>query len=187
MKNVVLVADKGYNSVKNINDCLINKVEFIFNVRLGTKGCLARELIDEHRKEFADLNSGDPYIRKNIATAKVKWKYDPRPVDGNRLRTPHPQSCITTCSTTWLSIRRRPISSQNRSSRLKRNSSKEEALTEQEEELKEKFFRNDKEKGLIIVNRRVDEYLKYKGFRVLVTDSEKDPVKAWTATQTAGV
>ena len=41
MKNVVLVADKGYNSVKNINDCLINKVEFIFNVRLGTKGCLA--------------------------------------------------------------------------------------------------------------------------------------------------
>ena len=56
-----------------------------------------------------------------------------------------------------------------------------EALTEQEEELKEKFFRNDKEKGLIIVNRRVDEYLKYKGFRVLVTDSEKDPVKAWTA------
>ena len=26
MKNVVLVADKGYNSVKNINDCLINKV-----------------------------------------------------------------------------------------------------------------------------------------------------------------
>ena len=49
------------------------------------------------------------------------------------------------------------------------------------EELKEKFFRNDKEKGLIIVNRRVDEYLKYKGFRVLVTDSEKDPVKAWTA------
>ena len=82
MKNVVLVADKGYNSVKNINDCLINKVEFIFNVRLGTKGCLARELIDEHRKEFADLNSGDPYIRKNIATAKVNWKYDPRPVDG---------------------------------------------------------------------------------------------------------
>ena len=49
------------------------------------------------------------------------------------------------------------------------------------EELKEKFFRNDKEKGLVIVNRRVDEYLKYKGFRVLVSDSEKDPVKAWTA------
>ena len=61
---------------------VFNKVEFIFNVRLGTKGCLARELIDEHRKEFADLNSGDPYTRKNIATAKVNWKYDPRPVDG---------------------------------------------------------------------------------------------------------
>lgn len=77
LKIVVLVADKGYNSVKNINDCLINKVEFIFNVRLRTKGCLARELIDEHRKEFADLNGGNPYIRKNIATAKMNWKYDP--------------------------------------------------------------------------------------------------------------
>ncbi len=66
MKNVVLVADKGYNSVKNINDCLINKVEFIFNVRLGTKGCLARELIDEHRKEFADLNSGDPTSERTL-------------------------------------------------------------------------------------------------------------------------
>ena len=82
MKSVVLVADKGYNSVKNINDCLINKVEFIFNVRLETKGCLARELIDEHRKEFADLNSGDPYTRTNIATAKVIWKSDPRPGEG---------------------------------------------------------------------------------------------------------
>ena len=99
----------------------------------------------------------------------------------NRLRTPHPQSCITTCSTIRLSIRKQPISSRNRFSRLKRNFIEEEALTEQEEELKEKFFRNDKEKGLIIVNRRVDDYLKYKGFRVLVTDSEKDPVKAWTA------
>ena len=47
MKNVILVADKGYYSVKNINDCLINKVEFIFNVRLGTKGCLVRELINK--------------------------------------------------------------------------------------------------------------------------------------------
>lgn len=52
MKNVVLVADKGYNSVKNINDCLINKVEFIFNVRLGTKGCLARELIENTGKSL---------------------------------------------------------------------------------------------------------------------------------------
>ena len=64
---------------------------------------------------------------------------------------------------------------------IKKKLIEEEALTEQEEELKEKFFRNDKEKGLVIVNRRVDEYLKYKGFRVLVSDSEKDPVKAWTA------
>ena len=24
----------------------------------------------------------ETYIRKNIATAKVNWKYDPRPVDG---------------------------------------------------------------------------------------------------------
>ena len=87
----------------------------------------------------------------------------------NRHKTLHRQSCITTCSTTRLSIRKQPISSRNRSSRLKRNSSKR------------KFFRNDKEKGLIIVNRRVDDYLKYKGFRVLVTDSEQDPVKAWTA------
>ena len=87
----------------------------------------------------------------------------------NRHKTLHRQSCITTCSTTRLSIRKQPISSRNRSSRLKRNSSKR------------KFFRNDKEKGLIIVNRRVDEYLKHKGFRDLVTDSEKDPIKAWTA------
>ena len=62
------VADKDYNCVKNINDCLINKVEFIFNVCLGTNGCLASELIDEHRKEFADLSNGDPYNRKNMAT-----------------------------------------------------------------------------------------------------------------------
>lgn len=181
MKSVVLVADKGYNSVKNINDCLINKVEFIFNVRLGTKGCLARELIDEHRKEFADLNSGDPYIRKNIATAKVNWKYDPRPVDGK------PASNSATAEL-YYHMFYDPVIYQEAANKLteslltiKKKLLENEALTEQEEELKEKFFRNDKEKGLIIVNRRVDDYLKYKGFRVLVTDSEKDPVKAWTA------
>ena len=181
MKNVVLVADKGYNSVKNINDCLINKVEFIFNVRLGTKGCLARELIDEHRKEFADLNSGDPYIRKNIATAKVNWKYDPRPVEGK------PASNSATAEL-YYHMFYDPVIYQEAANKLteslltiKKKLIEEEALSEQEEELKEKFFRNDKEKGLVIVNRRVDEYLKYKGFRVLVTDSEKDPVKAWTA------
>ena len=181
MKNVVLVADKGYNSVKNINDCLINKVEFIFNVRLGTKGCLARELIDEHRKEFADLNSGDPYIRKNIATAKVNWKYDPRPVDGK-------PASNTASAELYYHMFYDPVIYQEAANKLteslltiKKKLIEEEALTEQEEELKEKFFRNDKEKGLVIVNRRVDEYLKYKGFRVLVTDSEKDPVKAWTA------
>ena len=181
MESVVLVADKGCNSVKNINDCLINKVEFIFNVRLGTKGCLARELIDEHRKEFADLNSGDPYIRKNIATAKVNWKYDPRPVDGK------PASNSATAEL-YYHMFYDPVIYQEAGNKLteslltiKKKLLENEALTEQEEELKEKFFRNDKEKGLIIVNRRVDEYLKYKGFRVLVTDSEKDPVKAWTA------
>ncbi|WP_241680393.1 IS1634 family transposase, partial [Parasutterella excrementihominis] len=176
-----LLTDKGYNSVKNINDCLINKVEFIFNVRLGTKGCLARELIDEHRKEFADLNSGDPYIRKNIATAKVNWKYDPRPVDGK------PASNSATAEL-YYHMFYDPVIYQEAGNKLteslltiKKKLLENEALTEQEEELKEKFFRNDKEKGLIIVNRRVDDYLKYKGFRVLVSDSEKDPVKAWTA------
>ena len=46
---------------------------------------------------------------------------------------------------------------------------------------KDYVFTQISEEGLVIVNRRVDEYLKYKGFRVLVSDSEKDPVKAWTA------
>ena len=70
---------------------------------------------------------------------------------------------------------------------IKKKCLEKETLTEQEEQLKEKFFRNDKEKGLIIVNRRVEEYLKYKGFRVLVTDSEKVRLKPGRLTQTAGV
>lgn len=110
----------------------------------------------------------------------MNWKYDPRPVDGNRHQTPHQQSFITTCSTTRLSIRKRPISSRNRFSRLK-ETHRRGSSHRTRRRAERKFFRNDKEKGLVIVNRRVDEYLKYKGFRVLVTDSEKDPVKAWTA------
>lgn len=34
LKNVVFVSDKGYSDAKNINDCLRNKLGFLFNVQM---------------------------------------------------------------------------------------------------------------------------------------------------------
>lgn len=111
----------------------------------------------------------------------MNWKYDPQPVDGK------PASMSATAEL-YYHMFYDPVIYQEAANRLteslltiKKKLLENEALTEQEEELKEKIFQNDKEKGLVIVKRRVDDYLKYKGFRVLVSDSERDPVKAWTA------
>ena len=87
-----------------------------------------------------------PYIRKNIATAKVNWKYDPRPVDGK-------PASNTASAELYYHMFYDPVIYQEAANKLteslltiKKKLLEEEALTEQEEELKEKFFRNDKER-----------------------------------------
>ena len=55
IQNVVLVSDRGYSGTKNINDCLRNKVGFLFNMKCGVSGSLTQELIDEEKTQSPGL------------------------------------------------------------------------------------------------------------------------------------
>ena len=59
IQNVFLVSDRGYDGTKNINDCLRNKVGFLFNMKCGISGSLTQELIDGERVNLQDLNRKD--------------------------------------------------------------------------------------------------------------------------------
>ena len=80
IQNVVLVSDRGYSGTRNINDCLRNKVGFLFNMKCGVSGSLTQELIDEERLNLQDLNRRDWYTQVFQVTKKINWIYEPSPV-----------------------------------------------------------------------------------------------------------
>ncbi len=84
IQNVVLVSDLGYSGTKNINDCLRNKVGFLFNMKCGVSGSLTQELIDEERLNLQDLNRRDWYTQVFQVTKKISWIYEPSPVKNQR-------------------------------------------------------------------------------------------------------
>ncbi|WP_289173354.1 transposase, partial [uncultured Parasutterella sp.] len=84
IQNVVLVSDRGYSGTKNINDCLRNKVGFLFNMKCGISGSLTQELIDEERVNLQDLNRMDWFTQVFQVTKKISWIYEPNPVTGQR-------------------------------------------------------------------------------------------------------
>ena len=69
---------------KNINDCLRNKVGFLFNMKCGVSGSLTQELIDEERLNLQDLNRRDWYTQVFQVTKKINWIYEPSPVKNQR-------------------------------------------------------------------------------------------------------
>ncbi|MVX58034.1 transposase, partial [Parasutterella sp. NM82_D38] len=84
IQNVVLVSDRGYSGTKNINDCLRNKVGFLFNMKCGISGSLTQELIDEERVNLQDLNQMDWFTQLFQVTKKISWIREPNPVTGQR-------------------------------------------------------------------------------------------------------
>lgn len=80
IKNVRLISDKGYSSIKNINDCLRNDVDFIFNMKCGVTGSLTQSIINDCKKQLVDLNNRDWFTQVYACTQTTEWKYDPMPV-----------------------------------------------------------------------------------------------------------
>ncbi len=84
LSRCVLVADRGYPSTENIDDCLRNNIHFLFRVPSTQK--YFKGYIDECRAELSDANNYNDYTGQFATTVEVDWRYDAFKVDGKRSR-----------------------------------------------------------------------------------------------------
>ncbi len=187
LTDVVLVSDKGYSSNKNINDCLRNDVGFLFNMKSGVLGSLTQELIEQEILNLRDLNNRDWYTEVFQITKKIEWSYERQPTVGKRST----KKTRDTETLYWHIYFDRQIADNasqglfERIGTIQEKLHNKERLEENEQSLFEEIFeaQEDDSAGYRINNRKVEEKLKYKGYRVLVSNEITDARQAWCTYQ----
>lgn len=188
LKNVVFVSDKGYSDAKNINDCLRNKLGFLFNVQCAMPDSFAQELIDGEKENLRDLNRMDWLTKVFQITKEINWTFESDLVEGQVTSKKTKESTIL-----YLHIYFNRQFAENarqglieRIDRVREKIYNGEELDENELMLLEDVFEKHEEGDMIsytISNEKVDQKLRYKGYQMLVSDKISDARKAWCVYQ----
>lgn len=188
LKNVVFVSDKGYSDAKNINDCLRNKLGFLFNVQCAMPDSFAQELIDGEKENLRDLNRMDWLTKVFQITKEINWTFESDLVEGQVTSKKTKESTILY----WHIYFNRQFAENARQGlieridRVREKIYNGEELDENELTLLEDVFEKHEEGDMIsytISNERVDQKLRYKGYQMLVSDKISDARKAWCVYQ----
>lgn len=188
LKNVVFVSDKGYSDAKNINDCLRNKLGFLFNVQCAMPDSFAQELIDGEKENLRDLNRMDWLTKVFQITKEINWTFESDLVEGQVTSNKTKESTILY----WHIYFNRQFAENARQGlieridRVREKIYNGEELDENELMLLEDVFEKHEEGDMIsytISNEKVDQKLRYKGYQMLVSDKISDARKAWCVYQ----
>ena len=188
LKNVVFVSDKGYSDAKNINDCLRNKLGFLFNVQCAMPDSFAQELIDGEKENLRDLNRVDWLTKVFQITKEINWTFESDLVEGQVTSKKTKESTILY----WhIYFNRQFVENARqglieRIDRVREKIYNGEELDENELTLLEDVFEKHEEGDMIsytISNEKVDQKLRYKGYQMLVSDKISDARKAWCVYQ----
>ena len=188
LKNVVFVSDKGYSDAKNINDCLRNKLGFLFNVQCVMPDSFAQELIDGEKENLRDLNRMDWLTKVFQITKEINWTFESDLVEGQVTSKKTKESTILY----WhIYFNRQFVENARqglieRIDRVREKIYNGEELDENELTLLEDVFEKHEEGDMIsytISNEKVDQKLRYKGYQMLVSDKISDARKAWCVYQ----
>lgn len=188
LKNVVFVSDKGYSDAKNINDCLRNKLGFLFNVQCAMPDSFAQELIDGEKENLRDLNRMDWLTKVFQITKEINWTFESDLVEGQVTSKKTKESTILY----WHIYFNRQFAENARQGlieridRVREKIYNGEELDENELTLLEDVFEKHEEGDMIsytISNEKVDQKLRYKGYQMLVSDKISDARKAWCVYQ----
>lgn len=188
LKNVVFVSDKGYSDAKNINDCLRNKLGFLFNVQCAMPDSFAQELIVGEKENLRDLNRMDWLTKVFQITKEINWTFESDLVEGQVTSKKTKESTILY----WhIYFNRQFVENARqglieRIDRVREKIYNGEELDENELTLLEDVFEKHEEGDMIsytISNEKVDQKLRYKGYQMLVSDKISDARKAWCVYQ----
>ncbi|SPT69805.1 IS1634 family transposase [Anaerobiospirillum thomasii] len=182
-KNLVFVMDKAYPSAANLNDCMRNNVSFVANMKTNVAGSFTQDEINANYNDLISRASYNRQIKQNIFTVKIKWKYDAYPVHGkNKSYKDEKELFLHLYYDQQIHNKSSEVITQNAALVCEILNNGGEIKHEALKSIKERFVVfDDKRKAWIISDLKVEEHIKYKGIRALLTDCEQDAVKCYEA------
>ena len=185
LREILLVSDKGYSSNKNIEDCLRNDVDFLFNMKCGLANSLTQEIIDDCRCELADLNNRDRFTQVTGVSKEVQWRYERNPIKGKKALNRDTKSLYYYVYFDEKIAERSANLLKERIDQICRKIEEKIPLDENEQRLFEEVFilNPGNETHYRINNAKVNEKLAYKGYRVLLSSKDMGAREAWIAYQ----
>ncbi len=175
-RSAILVADRGYGSVKNIHHLYQDNQSFLLNMRTCFSIC--KNLIVKNLNALLDDCNYSLSLSQSVVTEKLKWNY--------------PLNCNTNTKRARLKgdmyvhiylnhELRNSAEDTFRSTLAKlldKKKTDEKSLTQEEKDFLEKHTSTDDNGGVFVSSSAKFEYMLGKGFRVLVSDIISDPVEA---------
>ena len=136
-----------------------------------------------------DLNRRDWYTQVFQVTKKINWIYEPSPVKNQKIHKKRRRRARSFTRHIYFDRQIAENARQGLFERIDRVQEKianGKALDENEQTLLEEVFEKHEQDNAVsytVDNKKVDQQLRYKGYRVLVSDEISDARKAWCAYQ----
>ena len=175
-RSAILVADRGYGSVKNIHHLYQDNQSFLLNMRTCFSIC--KKLIVKNLNALLDDCNYSLSLSQSVVTEKLKWNY--------------PLNCNTNTKRARLKgdmyvhiylnhELRNSAEDTFRSTLAKlldKKKTDEKSLTQEEKDFLDKYTSTDDNGGVFVSSTAKFEYMLGKEVRVLVSDIISDPVEA---------
>lgn len=176
----VLVSDKGYTSVSNIDDCLRNSLDFIFNMRVKAAG-IANQAASEHYSQLLDWNRRNPFLKQTVVSVPFQWRYDSFPTDGKRQsKRDFRQVWVHVYYDHYIHDDAVDIVEENLTNLIPLYNSSPDTLSPLRRAYVERYC-NVKEGKASVSMKKVNDALKLTGVRVLISSAIADPVECYRA------
>lgn len=178
--SIVLVSDKGYTSTENIDDYLRNNISFICNCRVNAKG-FARELALENYAALLDWRNGISFLGQTVKTVRTTWRYDSMPIEGKRtLKKDEAPVYVHIYFDEKINQDCCRILKENLLKIVEKFNTAPKLITKTEKQYID-LYTEVKDGKAEIQMFKVNNALKLKGIRVLISDLIDDPIEAFMA------
>lgn len=176
-RKAILVADKGYGSVKNIHKLYQDNQSFILNMKLNFSIC--KNLIAKNLSYLLDDCSYNRKLGQNVLTEEIDWSYPGNfNKDSARCKREKGRMFIHI----YLDHEIRNDAEDKFRARvaelLDKQKTETETLTQEEKDFLSTYVTEDSNGRKVINNTQKFEYMLCKGIRVLLSDFISDPVEA---------
>lgn len=175
-RQAILVADRGYSSVKNIHRLYQDNQSFLLNMRTSFSVC--KNLIVKNLSRLLDDCNYNRALGQSVITEKIQWSY-PLNCNTNTDRARLKSDMYVHIYLNHTLRNNAEDSFRNTlAAILEKKNTDENSLTQEEKDFFEKYTTTDSHGNIVVSNTGKFEYMLCKGIRILVSDLIADPLQA---------